>query len=72
MLFLLNQVKGSLQQELDCFYQGYNGSDIPFRVIGKSTFCEARKKLKISAFRAINQLLVDEVNKGLPLKQWHG
>lgn len=72
MLFLLNQVKGSLQQELDCFYQGYNGSDIPFRVIGKSTFCEARKKLKISAFRAINQLIVDEVNEGLPLKQWHG
>ena len=72
VLFLLNQVKGSLQQELDCFYQHYNGSTLPLRIIGKSAFCEARKKLETSAFKAINQLVVDKVNEDQSLKLWQG
>lgn len=41
-------------------------------MIGKSTFCEARKKLKSSALPAINQILIEKVNENQLLKQWKG
>ncbi len=41
-------------------------------MVGKSTFCEARKKLKFSAFQAVNQLLVEKNDEGQSLKRWKG
>ena len=56
-LFLLNQIKGSLQQELDSFFQQMNQTQLSVRVVSKSAFTEARKKLKSSVFTALNQLI---------------
>ncbi len=72
VLFLLNQVKGSLQQELDTFFQQLNHTDLPFRVVHKSAFSEARKKLKSTVFKALNQLLIQQAEEDNTLKTWKG
>ncbi len=72
VLFLLNQVKGSLQQELDTFFQALNDTDLPFRVVHKSAFSEARKKLKSTVFGALNRLLIQKVEESTALKKWKG
>lgn len=72
VLFLLNQVKGSLQQELDTFFQQLNDTELPFRVVHKSAFTQARKKLKSTAFIALNRLIIQQVEKSNTLKTWKG
>jgi len=72
VLFLLNQIKGSLQQELDAFFQQLNASELPFRVVCKSAFTEARKKLKSHVFIALNAILIQQVETFNTLKTWKG
>jgi len=72
VLFLLNQVKGSLQQELDTFFQQLNETDLPFRVVHKSAFSEARKKLKSTVFKTLNRLLIQQTETDNTLKTWKG
>lgn len=72
VLFLLNQVKGSLQQELDTFFQQLNDTDLPYRVVHKSAFSEARKKLKSTVFRALNRRLIQQAEEDNTLKTWKG
>jgi hypothetical protein len=72
VLFLLNQVKGSLQQELDTFFQQINDTLVPLRVVGKSAFSEARKKLKSSVFIAVGRHIVEQVEQSDDLKTWKG
>ena len=70
VLFLLNQVKGSLQQELDTFFQQLNDTELPFKVVYKSAFSEARKKLNSTVFTALNRLILQQVENTTPLKTW--
>lgn len=72
VLFLLNQVKGSLQQELDTFFQQLNDTELPFRVVHKSAFSEARKKLNSTVFVALNRLLIEQIESSNTLKTWQG
>ena len=72
VLFLLNQVKGSLQQELDTFFQQLNDTELPFKVVYKSAFSEARKKLNSTVFTALNRLILQQVENTTPLKTWKG
>lgn len=72
VLFLLSQVKGSLQQELDTFFQQLNDTALPFRVVHKSAFSEARKKLKSTVFKALNRLLIQQIEVDGNMKTWRG
>jgi hypothetical protein len=72
VLFLLNQVKGSLQQELDTFFQQLNETDLPVRAVHKSAFSEARKKLKSTVFKALNRCLIQQLEHTKALKTWKG
>lgn len=64
-------VKG-LQSELDDFF-GRLGDQAGFiRAVSKSAFCQARKKLRHSAFRALNQLLLTRWAQSMNVPRWHG
>lgn len=70
--FLLNLVKGSLQEELDHFFQIINDTDLPERVVTKSAFTLARKKLQYSAFKALNKKAVDLFYTQPAVRLWRG
>jgi hypothetical protein len=53
--FLLNLVKGSLQDELDHYFKTIYGTELPERVVTKSAFSLARKKLQPSAFETLTK-----------------
>jgi hypothetical protein len=52
--FLINFNKGSIQDELDHFFKAVNRADVPERIVSKSAFTRARKKLKYEAFIELN------------------
>jgi Transposase DDE domain len=68
----LNLVKGSLQRELDDFFQVLRNADVAERAVTKSAFCAARQKLKPSAFIDLNQDLVRRWYRDAPVRRWHG
>ena len=71
-LFLLNLVKHALQDELDEFFKVILGGKIAERVVTKSSFCQARLKLRYEVFVELNQTQVAYFyEQGEPLR-WHG
>ena len=53
----MNLVKGSLQDELDQFFQIVNKTDIEERYVSKAAFSKARANLSHTAFVAMNKSL---------------
>lgn len=49
-----------------------NQTQLAVRVVGKSAFTEARKKLKSRVFIALNQHIMEPVESFNPLKTWKG
>jgi len=49
-----------------------NQTQLSVRVVGKSAFTEARKKLKSSVFTALNQHLIEHIEASGTLKTWKG
>jgi len=47
-------------------------TELSVRVVGKSAFTEARKKLKSSVFIALNQHIIEHVESSNTLKTWKG
>jgi hypothetical protein len=72
MILLLNFLKGAVQRELDEFFQILRQTDVAERVVGKSAFCAARKKLKPSAFVELNDHLVQRWYRRAPVERWRG
>ena len=72
IFFLLNLVKGSLQEELDHFFKIINDTDLPERVVTKSAFTLARKKLQYSALQTLNQEAVDFFYTQPAVRLWRG
>ena len=72
ILFLMNLIKGSIQDELDNFFKAINGMDVAVRTVTKSAFCKARKRLKYQAFIELNSELVNFFYKQFPYRRWHG
>jgi hypothetical protein len=72
VLFLLNMVKRALQDELDEFFKLLNQQDVAVRIVTKSAFSQARKKLKYEAFVELNQVQVDYFYEHFECKRWHG
>jgi hypothetical protein len=72
VLFLLNLVKRSLQDELDEFFNLNRGEAVATPVVTKSAFSQARKKLKAEAFIELNTVQVDYFYAHFPYQTWHG
>lgn len=70
MIFLLNLVKSSLDNELDHFFNLLNALQSTSPIVTKSAFSQARKKLKYQAFIELNRLLISETSGNGP--RWRG
>jgi hypothetical protein len=72
VLFLLNSLKRAAQDELDEFFKMLNGDDIAARIVTKSAFFQARKKLKYEAFIKLNEEQVQYFYAHFGPATWHG
>lgn len=69
--FILNQVRGGLQSELDLFFEHVFECDNP-RQVTKGAFSQARQKLRPEALRELLQYLARCIRKYLPAPRWYG
>jgi hypothetical protein len=72
IVFLINFVRGSYQDELDKFFKSINRFDVAQRVVSKVALAKARMKLKFEAFVELNQHLVNYFEKHFQPITWHG
>ena len=72
VLFLLNQVKGALNDELDSFFKTIRGDSPPARVVSKAAFCKARKNIKPELFVHLNQFVLRFLENRDFMKTWRG
>lgn len=72
ILFLLNQVKGSLQSELNLFFQDLYGFSEPIRVITKGAFTRARSKLRPEALSLLLRKLLSFFYQNGDPALWNG
>lgn len=72
VLFLLNLVKRSLQDELDQFFNLARATVVAEPQVTKSAFSQARQKLKAEAFRELNTVQVDYFYAHFPYHTWCG
>lgn len=71
--FLLQQCGGvALQSALDGFFGALRGQLDISRFVTKSAFCQARMKLKASAFAALNDVWVKGVHEAVAFERWCG
>ena len=70
--FLINLNKGSVQDELDHFFKALNRSDVPERIVSKSAFTKARKKLKYYAFVDLNSQACRYFYDNFETDNWKG
>ncbi len=72
ILFLLNMIRASLQNELDNFYKLIFNSEIAISYITKSAFTKARKKLKFQAFIELNNKMIQFFYSNTKTLTWKG
>jgi hypothetical protein len=72
IVFLINLVKGSYQDELDKFFKTLCRFDVAKRVVSKAALTKARMKLKYEAFVELNLQLIIYFEKHFRPKLWFG
>ena len=72
VVFLMNLLRSSLQNELDRFFKVIESSDMPVHRVTKSAFVQARKKLRHTAFIALRQAAVGFFYEKAPVRRWKG
>ena len=72
ILFLINMIKRALQDELDEFFKVLQPGQVAERVVTKSAFCQARQKLKHTAFIELNQRQVAYYYEHFEPQSWQG
>jgi len=72
VLFLVNLVKRSLQDELDEFFKAIQGGKVAERIVTKSAFCQARLHLHYEAFVELNQVQVAYFYEQGEPQRWQG
>jgi hypothetical protein len=72
VLFLINMVKRSLQDELDEFYRLLQGQMVAEQVVTKSAFTQARQKLKHTAFIQLHQAQINYFYEHFEPLKWFG
>jgi len=69
---MLNMVNGSVQSELSRFFQVIQNKHITLNSVTPAAFCKARKKFSFTAFKALNNCLVDTFYSSSFVKRWNG
>jgi hypothetical protein len=72
VVFLLNFIKGSYQDELDNFYKALNHWQVAKRFVSKVALTKARMKLKYEAFIELNHHLIDFFYRRFQPLTWNG
>jgi hypothetical protein len=72
IVFLLNAIRGSYQDQLDRFFKILFRLDVASRVVSKAALTKARMKLKYQAFVELNQQLNAFFEKNFNPKTWFG
>src|SRR5665647_1866718 len=72
IFFLMNMIKGSLQDELDYFFKAVHAEEVSTRTVTKSAFTKARKKLHHDAFVELGRNLVLFFYDHFPCRKWKG
>jgi len=72
IVFLINLVKGSYQDELDKFFKTLFRFDVAKRVVSKAALSKARMKLKFEAFVELNLQLITYFEKHFRPRLWFG
>ncbi len=72
IVFLINFVRGSYQDELDKFFKTLHRFDVARRIVSKVALTNARMKLKFQAFVELNQHLVRYFQQHFSPKTWFG
>jgi hypothetical protein len=72
IVFLINLVKGSYQDELDKFFKTLFRFDVAKRVVSKAALSKARMKLKFEAFVDLNLQLITYFEKHFHPRLWFG
>ena len=72
IVFMMNLLKGSIQDELKRFFQALDDEDMPSREITAGAFTRARKKLTFKAFVELNRIMVNFFYEHFPCDKWHG
>lgn len=70
VLFLMNHLRSSLQNELDIFFKQIHKTDIPQRKVTASAFSQARHKLKHQAFQELNHEMSLHFYQQYSFKTW--
>lgn len=72
IVFLINFVRGSYQDELDKFFKTILRLDIAKRLVSKAALSKARAKLKFDAFVELNGHLINYFEKKFSARNWFG
>jgi len=72
IVFLINFVRGSYQDELDKFFKTIFRFDVAKRVVSKVALSKARMKLKFEAFVEMNMHLVHYFERHFSPRTWFG
>lgn len=72
IVFLINFVRGSYQDELDGFFKTIGRFDVAKRVVSKAALAKARMKIKFQAFTELNMHLVGQFEKYFSPRTWFG
>jgi len=72
IVFIINLLKSSIQNELDRFFKTINHSELPERIVTNSAFTQARKKLSHKAFIELNQAQVKYFYNNVNYNRWQG
>ena len=70
IVFLINFVRGSYQDELDKFFKTICRFDVAKRVVSKAALTKARMKLKFEAFVELNMHLVQYFENHFKPRMW--
>lgn len=72
VLFLINFVKGSIQDELDHFFKILLNKRLPVKHAVSSALCQARDKLVPDTFQYLGRVLIASIYRHLPIRLWKG
>ena len=72
IIFLINIIRGSYQDELDKFFKTLYRFDVAKRIVSKVSLTKARMKLKFQAFVELNQQMVGYFEKHFNPRTWRG
>lgn len=70
--FMLNNLNGSIQNELSRFFRVVDDSPIALTSVSTAAFCKARKKISYTAFKALNADLIETFYRSNQVKRWRG